>query len=78
MDERQDICEKLTSAMGNGFVLKTAYDFQVVDAIINDELTFWEGVDALKLAHAEWKLLPIISKEEYKKYLKDKYFIGIL
>ncbi len=72
MNERQDICERLISAMGNGFVLKTAYDFQVVDAIINDELTFWEGADALKLAHGKWKLW-CISKGEYEKYLKDRY-----
>lgn len=53
VNERQDICERLISTMGDGFVLKTAYDFRVVDAIINDELTFWEGVDALKLAHGK-------------------------
>lgn len=72
MNKRQDICKRLTSAMGDGFVLKTAYDFQVVDAIINDELTFWEGADALKLAHGKWKF-SCIGKEEYEKYLKDSY-----
>ena len=70
MDGRQEICNKLESLMGDGFTLKSKYDFDVVDEIFKGKMTIYEGYDALQIAHAKFTFFAA-SAETFAKYLKD-------
>ncbi len=70
MGRRNEICNKLESLMGEGFVLKSKYDFDVIDEIFKGKMTIYEGCDALQIAHAKFTISTATAKA-FSKYLND-------